>query len=140
MLELLRLLAGPLLFFLDPHEYALVNSGGTAEGSAFIDLQKGDLIWRLARDRGQLMLDVRLVGKSPEESYSTDILIQAAEREFSKMTALLTDNVVNWLGANLELVEASLMEDRANTIELWERMEARRADELFGSSKRRKQI
>ena len=132
MAELLQLLAGQLIFFLDPHGYSLVRSQGSAAGSAFVDLQRGDLVWRLARARGEVTIELRVNETREYPAYSTDILKRWLTGERDDDAALLTAETANWLGDHLAEIEGALESRRAATIRDWESLKKRRSKELFG--------
>ena len=132
MRELLHLLANQLNFFLDPHGYSIIGSGGTAAGNAFVDMRRGDLIWRLVRDRTQVTLELRFEGDPDSKAYSTDILKRWLSGERDDEAALLTDAIAVWVRDHLPEIEKALGERREETISAWASLERLRAKELFG--------
>ncbi len=132
MLKLLHLLADQLLFFLDPHGYSIVSSEGSAKGSAYIDMKRGDLVWRLIRDRGEDTLSLRLREDREYPEYSTDILKRWLTGERDDEASLLTDDIAEWLREHLSEIEQALDRRRAETVAEWESLKRVRATELFG--------
>jgi hypothetical protein len=130
MEELLRLLANQLMFFVDPHGYSIVSSVGTANGSAFLDLKRGNLSWRLCRDRSQVTLELRLREDREYPSYSTDILKRWLSGERDDDAALLTDDVVTWIQDHLTDIETAVELRRHETIKEWDTLKRLRAKEL----------
>lgn len=129
MEELLRLMAGPLMFFLYPHEYRIVNSKGTAKGNALIDLQHGELRWRLLRDRSQLHLELGVAPKYA--SYSPDILMRWLGDAPS--TGLLTEEAMDWLRTHLSEIERTLEHStREQTLREWDELTQLRAASMRG--------
>lgn len=132
MRELLHLLANQLIFFLDPHGYSIIGSGGSATGNAFIDMRRGELIWRLARAKAQITLELRFRENRDYPAYSTDILKRWLSGERDDEAALLTDEVAAWVRDRLAEIERALDERREETIAEWDSLKRRRAKELFG--------
>lgn len=132
MAELLRILANRLIFFLDPHGYSIINSEGSAAGNAYIDMKRGDLIWRLARAKAQVTVELRLQENREYPAYSTDVLKRWLSGERDDEAALLTDEVALWVRDHLGEIEQALQERRAETIAEWDSLKRRRAKELFG--------
>lgn len=132
MTRLLELLADELIFFLDPFNYRITDSGGTASGDGFIDLQKRELIWRLVKSRGQISLDLRLQSTPEYPAYSADILKRWHSKERDDSTALLSEDLVVWLRSHLGQIEDAIENDRDRTIADWEALKVLRTEELFG--------
>lgn len=130
--ELLQLLAGQLIFFLDPHGYSIVRSRGSSAGSALVDLKRGDVVWRLTRDRGQVTIELRLDETREYPTYSTDILKRWLTGERDDAAALLTAETAKWLRDHLGEIEGALDSRRTATIQDWESLKKRRSKEQFG--------
>ena len=104
MTKLLQMLATELVFFLDPHRYVIVGSGGSANGDAYVDLQRGDLVWRLATGRSELSLELRLQADRDYPAYSTDILKRWTSGERDDDAARLTPEIAVWVAQNLSRI------------------------------------
>lgn len=128
---LLRLLASQLIFFFDPHGYRIIDSGGRATGSAYLDLKNGDLIWRLARARGETTLELRLDRHREYPVYSTDVLKRWVTNERDDSAALMTDEIAVWLRDHLGEIEHALEVRRAETLAEWELLKHQRSNEIF---------
>jgi hypothetical protein len=135
MTELLRVLAGWLLFFLSDNRYRLVDSHvGTTYGDALIEFASTTLRWRLTRDRSQLLLDCRpLTGVSKhQEWFSADLLIRLISGRRVE-SGVLTEETASWFEQNLPEIEERFSTERSEeTVNELKKLKRIRAKELFG--------
>lgn len=125
-------LATQLIFFLDHHGYRIIDSAGSAAGNAYIDLERGDLVWRIGVAKAQLTLDLRFERDRDHPAYLTDVLQRWLSGERDDQFALLTDEVAAWVAAHLSDIEQALDEHRTGTVAEWASLKRLRAQELFG--------
>lgn len=133
--ELQRILKQWLSFFFVDGRYRVYNTqSGPSFNDALVDFTSEKLSWRLANDKGQILLSCSPGQESynERESYSIDLIIRLIDgRKID--SALLTKEISAWVGSNLDAIEYRFADEHLIQTKLeMKRLKKLRAKELFG--------
>ena len=135
MEELQRILKEWLNFFFIGGRYHVVNTqAGPSFNDALIDFRSEVVSWRLANDRGQILLSFSLGKDSFDEtdSYSLDLLFRLVEGQRLE-SAILTKEKAKWLEENIEKIEQRFSQvSLSQTLKDLKKLRTLRAKEMFG--------